>query len=75
MNMFAMIAYAFKFTGGPARRSRGRETQKGFSLPELVVTLTAVGAIKSPVLNAVDSSMDTIRAEQNQSFWTWPARR
>ena len=65
--MFAMKAYVSKIIGGAMRRRDRRESQKGFSMPELVVTMTAVGAILSPVLDAVDSSMDTIRAEQNES--------
>ncbi len=65
MTLFAKIANPSQGAERSARRSRRRETQKGFTMPELVITLTAVGAIMSPVLNAVDSSMDTIRAEQN----------
>ncbi len=37
-------------------------------MPELAVTLTAVGAILSPVFGAVHSSMDAIHAAQNQSI-------
>ncbi len=66
--MLAMTASASGRPGGPARRRDRRDTQKGFTLPELVVTLAAVGAILSPVLEAVDSSMDTIRAEQNETI-------
>lgn len=68
MTLFAKTADPSQGAERPARRSRRRETQKGFTLPELVVTLTAVGAIMSPVLSAVDSSMDTIRAEQNKTY-------
>ena len=50
------------------RRDKRPESQKGFSLPELVVILTAAGAILSPVLDVVGSSMETIRSEQNQSI-------
>ncbi len=68
MTLFAKIANPSQGAERSARRSRRRETQKGFTLPELVVTLTAFGAIMTPVLNAVDTSMDTIRAEQNQTL-------
>ena len=67
MTLFAKIANPSQGAERPVRRSRRRETQKGFTMPELVIALTAVGAILSPVLNAVDTSMDTIRAVQNQT--------
>ena len=66
--MFAVTSNSSQGLDGPARRVNRRENQKGFSLPELVLTMTAVGAILSPVLDAVDSSMDSIHAEQNQSI-------
>lgn len=66
--MFAMTSNSSQGLDGPARRGNRRENQKGFSLPELVLTMTAVGAILSPVLDAVDSSMDSIHAEQNQTI-------
>ena len=66
--MFTKTANASRESGGRARRRNRREHQKGFSLPELVVAMTAVGAILSPVLSAVDSSMDAIRSEQNQNI-------
>lgn len=66
--MFAKTATPSQEAERSVRRPRRRVTQKGFSLSELVVSLTAVGAILSPVFLAVDSSMDTIRAEQNQTY-------
>ena len=69
MSVFAMFATLLRGTERSERRSRRRETQKGFSLTELVITLTAVGAILTPVLNAVDSSMETIRADDSAGRW------
>ena len=71
--MFAMTASASQGLDEAARHDSGRPAgkkfaQKGFSLPELAVAMTAVGAILTPVLGAVDSSLDAIRSEQNQSI-------
>ena len=52
--------------GGPARREPDSETQRGFTMTELVVVMGAVGAILTPILGAVDASMDTIRVEQSE---------
>ena len=66
--MFARSASLNRGSREPVHRDNRRECQKGFSLPELVVILTAAGAILSPVLDVVGSSMETIRAEQNQAI-------
>ena len=61
MNMFAMTAYVSKFINGPRCRRNGGETQKGYSVIELIVTLGVGGAVLTPVLNVVDESIGTIR--------------
>ncbi len=66
--MIAKTAYTASTSSGHSRRHARRRTEKGFSMPELVITMTAVGAILSPVLDAVDTSMDTIRTEQNEAI-------
>ncbi len=43
-----------------------RQAQRGFSLPELVAVMTAVGAVLAPILSSFDSSIEAIRGEQNE---------
>ncbi len=68
MNMFAFTDYVSKLINGPRCRRGKRETQRGASMIELVITLGVGGALLTPVLNVVDESIGTIRAIQNESI-------
>ena len=62
-----MTAFVSKLINGPAWRGNRRETQRGYSMIELVVALSVGGAVMAPVVNAVDQSMVTIQAIQNET--------
>jgi prepilin-type N-terminal cleavage/methylation domain-containing protein len=53
-----------------ARCSRADRAQRGFSMPELVAVMAAIGAVLTPVLSAVDSSVESIHTEQSKVVMT-----
>lgn len=48
------------------KRQKANKAQRGFSMPELIAVMTAIGAVLTPVLSAVDTSMESIHTEQTE---------